>query len=395
MEVTKYMGDNKFYNEIMELLSRGREGAYWDYKSDYPACPEDKLKDIICMANNLENRDAYLIYGANNDGSIYGIENTSMSRISSAGLTEFLRTKPFAGGYYPQTDVKTINVREHQLDVVIIYNSRHTPYYLQEKYGNGHDVRKHLTPGTIYTRIFDTNTPTHTTASIEQTEYLWRKRFGYDLTPFQRLLNLLETPERWSEANWDSCKHSYNLEFPEFQIIVEESKNGYEDLAYFYDNETMFYAPLKLNYLSTTLYKTELWYMDEARCQITLPEKKHMDNHRIFYYYILQDSVNGKLLPFFNYGKFQCHNRSGVEMPILLFRNEVEQEEFELWVNDNPAVIKLIEEKLENNAIFEHILIKANHDGFVREQGIKEIAISYGLYKEWGKGLCDGRCFIM
>lgn len=82
-------------------------------------------------------------------------------------------------------------------------------------------------------------------------------------------------------------------------------------------------------------------------------------------------------------------------MPILLFRNEVEQEEFELWVNDNPAVIKLIEEKLENNAIFEHILIKANHDVFVREQGIKEIAISYGLYKEWGKGLCDGRCFIM
>ena len=103
------MEDRAFDNEIMELLSRGHEGAYWDYKSDYPDYPEDKLKDIICMANNLENRDAYLIYGANNDGSICGIENTSVSRISSAGLTEFLRTKPFAGGYYPQTDVKTIN----------------------------------------------------------------------------------------------------------------------------------------------------------------------------------------------------------------------------------------------------------------------------------------------
>lgn len=389
------MGNNAFYNEIMELLSRGHEGAYWDYKSDYPDCQEDKLKDIICMANNLENRDAYLIYGANNDGSIYGIENTSMSRISSAELTEFLRTKPFAGGYYPQTDVKTINVGEHQLDVVIIYNSKHTPYYLQEKYGKGHDVKKHLTPGTIYTRIFDTNTPTKSTAGIAQTEYLWRKRFGYDLTPFQRLLNLLETPEEWSEANWDSCRRSYNLESPEFQIIIEDSKNGYEDLAYFYDNETMFYAPLKLNYLSTTLYETELWYMDEARCHITLPEKKHMDNQRIFYYYILKDSIKGKLLPFFNYGKFHCHDRSGAEMPILLFRNQMEQEEFELWVNDNPAVIKLVEEKLENNAIFKHILIKANRGVFVREHGIKEIAISYGLYKEWGRGLCDGRCFIM
>lgn len=81
-------------------------------------------------------------------------------------------------------------------------------------------------------------------------------------------------------------------------------------------------------------------------------------------------------------------------MPILLFRNKMEQEEFEVWVNDNSDVIKLIEEKLENNAIFEHILIKANRDGYVREQGIKEIAISYGLYKEWGKGLCDGKSFI-
>lgn len=389
------MENDAFFNEIMELLSKGHEGAYWDYKSDYPDCPEDKLKDIICMANNLENRDAYLIYGANDDGSIYGIENTRMPRISSAGLTEFLRSKPFAGGYYPQTDVKTINVGEHQLDIVIIYNSRHTPYYLQEKYEKGHDVKKHLTQGTIYTRVFDTNTPTNKTASIEQTEYLWRKRFGYDLTPFQRLLNLLETPKRWSEANWDSCRHSYNLQSPEFQIIVEESQKGYEDLAYFYDNEAMFYAPLKLNYLSTTLYETQLWYMDEGRCQITLPEKKHMDSQLIFYYYILKDSINGKLLPFFNYGKFQCHNRSGAEMPILLFRNKMEQEEFELWVNNNPAEIKLVEQNLENNAIFEHILIRANHDGFAREDGIREIAISYRLYKKWGRGLCDGRCFVM
>lgn len=96
IEVAYHMNNYEFYNEIMELLSRGREGPYWDYKSDYPDYPEDKLKDIICMANNLENRDAYLIYGANNDGSICGIENTRMSRISSAGLAEFLRTKPFA-----------------------------------------------------------------------------------------------------------------------------------------------------------------------------------------------------------------------------------------------------------------------------------------------------------
>ena len=62
---------------IKGLLLRGYEGGYWDYKSDYPATSEDKLHDIICMANNLEDRDAYLIYGANDDGTVCGIENSS------------------------------------------------------------------------------------------------------------------------------------------------------------------------------------------------------------------------------------------------------------------------------------------------------------------------------
>lgn len=52
--------------EIRSLLELGYEGGYWDFKSDYPDKnkKEDKLHDIICMANNLEDRDAYLIYGA-------------------------------------------------------------------------------------------------------------------------------------------------------------------------------------------------------------------------------------------------------------------------------------------------------------------------------------------
>ena len=167
--------------------------------------------------------------------------------------------------------------------------------------------------------------------------------------------------------------------------MAGKSKNGYENLAFFYDNEKMFYASLKLQYLSTTLYETELWYMDGARCLIALPDKKHLENLKIFYYYILKDSINGKLLPFFNYGKFQCHNRSGGEMPILLFHNKNEQEKFEKWVNDNSFLIKLIEEKLVNNAIYEHILSKARLDGINDESEIKKIAISFGLYKEWRK----------
>lgn len=35
----------KLEEEIKELLLRGYEGGYWDYKSDYTDCPEDKLMD--------------------------------------------------------------------------------------------------------------------------------------------------------------------------------------------------------------------------------------------------------------------------------------------------------------------------------------------------------------
>ena len=65
---------------VQDLLQRGYEGTYWDYKEDYTDCKEDKLIDIICMANNIDGRDAYLIYGANDDGIVTGIENTTYTR---------------------------------------------------------------------------------------------------------------------------------------------------------------------------------------------------------------------------------------------------------------------------------------------------------------------------
>ena len=81
-------------NIIKELLSKGYEGGYWDYKEDYTSCKEDKLIDIICMANNIEGRDAYLIYGADDNGIVKGIETTTEPRYTTKMVTDFLRTKP-------------------------------------------------------------------------------------------------------------------------------------------------------------------------------------------------------------------------------------------------------------------------------------------------------------
>lgn len=309
-------------NIIKELLSKGYEGGYWDYKEDYTSCKEDKLIDIICMANNIEGRDAYLIYGVDDNGVVKGIETTTATRYTTKTVTEFLRSKPFAGQYIPKVSVEVVKIDGHELDVLIIYNTRNTPYYLTEKFNPSHDNKKMLLPGAIYTRINDINTPRIQTASFEHTEYLWRRRFGIDMTPSEKLLRLLDNPEDWSETRWDIDRHSYNIHNPEYQINVLESQDAYETLSYFYDDERMLYAPLKLNYLTTTLYETELWYMDMGRCLIPKPERKYDIEHGVYYYYIEKDSLNGKLLPLFAYGKSQCCDRSGREVPVLIFENK-------------------------------------------------------------------------
>ena len=51
--------------EILGLISLKQEGAYWDFKKEWyeEGKQPDLLHDIICMSNNLENRDAYIIIG--------------------------------------------------------------------------------------------------------------------------------------------------------------------------------------------------------------------------------------------------------------------------------------------------------------------------------------------
>lgn len=367
---------------VQDLLQRGYEGTYWDYKEDYTDCKEDKLIDIICMANNIDGRDAYLIYGANDDGIVTGIEDTTHTRYTTKSVTEFLRSKPFAGGYVPKVSVQIVEIENHELDVLIIHSTRNTPYFLANNFSQSHDRKKHLVAGAIYTRVNDINTPRNQTASYEHTEHLWRRRFGMDMTPSEKFLYFLENTQNWSETKWDIDKHSYCKKSPEYQLYALESNDGYETLAYFYDDERMLYAPLELRYLTTTLYETELWYMDMGRCLIPKPEKKYMIEQGLFYYYIELESLSGKLLPLFAYGKKQCNNRSGQQMPVLIFETEEARLSFEKWVKENIELKNSYSEEMKKSAIFQHIKDKESKDGSP-VCGVLEVAISFKYYKTW------------
>ena len=97
------------------------------------------------------------------------------------------------------------------------------------------------------------NTPRKETANDAVTEYLWKKRFGYDIKPHERYSILLDDYMGWSDTNWDTVKYQYYKEYPEYKISVGESDRGYETLRFFYDDPTMYYAEMHMDYYGTTL----------------------------------------------------------------------------------------------------------------------------------------------
>ena len=54
---------NKLAGIVYELVHSKREGNYWDYKREWHSDKVELLHDIICLANNLEHNESYLIIG--------------------------------------------------------------------------------------------------------------------------------------------------------------------------------------------------------------------------------------------------------------------------------------------------------------------------------------------
>jgi predicted HTH transcriptional regulator len=137
---------------VLSLLAAKREGEFWDFKENFHTNRADLLHDILCMANNLANHDAYIIFGVEDRTfAIKGITSDSNRRDQKYYVT-FLKDKKFAGGIRPETKLLTIQVESKELDVLIIRNTTKTPYYLLESFK---DQDREVKANSIYTRIGD------------------------------------------------------------------------------------------------------------------------------------------------------------------------------------------------------------------------------------------------
>ncbi len=117
--------------EIYELISYKQEGAYWDFKKEWYSEGKlaDLLHDIICMANNMESRDAYIIIGIDeeNDYSVKDMTD-SENRKTTQMIVDFLREKKFVGGIRPQVTVEALQMEAGIIDIILIKNGYYTPY---------------------------------------------------------------------------------------------------------------------------------------------------------------------------------------------------------------------------------------------------------------------------
>lgn len=187
--------------DIKKLISLKQEGSYWDFKREWYSKDKkaDLLHDIICMANNLSNREAYIIIGVDEENN-YSLSSVKSdpNRKNTQQLVDFIREKPFAGGIRPIVHIENICFGEIEIDVIVIHNSNATPFYLTDKYQS-------VMQNNIYTRVMDSNTPINKSADLSHIETLWKKRFGLLSPPLERMMIYLKESNLWEFSPNDSC----------------------------------------------------------------------------------------------------------------------------------------------------------------------------------------------
>ena len=102
-------------HKIIDLIDLKQEGSYWDFKKEwYKSDSKGKqnlLHDIICMSNNLDSRDAFIIIGVDEEDN-YNVRDISEDdgRKNTQNIVDFLKDKKFAGGLRPTVYVKSLSL---------------------------------------------------------------------------------------------------------------------------------------------------------------------------------------------------------------------------------------------------------------------------------------------
>lgn len=323
------MDKTKLVELVQSLQALGREGGYWDFKKEWHKNKAELLLDIICMANNMEDRDAYIIFGIHDyTMKVIGVENDP-NRKNLNELSQFVAGKRFAV-YTPEIDFQTIELERHELDIIIVRNSNHTPYYLETDF---FDDCKTVFHGGIYIRLNDRKAGVDTVAPYSCIEHLWKKRFGINLSVMERLFLLLNDIDKW-KCDWGNKNYTFHEDYPEFRLQCDgEIQQGWWPSAAFYMHPVMHLSKLDIMYHTTVIYETELWYFDEYRKYLPRATNCTMNDKTEFWYsYYDLSTIEGKLLTIFTNGTNDIASREPNYHQILIFKDVAEKKEFDNYL---------------------------------------------------------------
>lgn len=324
-----------FEDKIFELINLKQEGEYWDFKRQWHENKADLLHDIICMANNLSDNDGYIIIGIDEEKD-YSIRDVKLdkNRKNTQKLVDFLKNKKFAGDRRPTVYVQSMEWAEQFIDVIVIQNNMHTPYYLTVDY---RDKEKLLKANHIYTRIMDSNTAKDSNADLDKVEYLWKKRFGINKTALERVTIYLKDKKNWFQNEFGVIYYKFA---PEFTIKCEydESRKGYEVYMLGQIDNTPYWEDIYLYYHSTLLRTVNAVALDGGRCFSTAPNRKFIqnDNNNYCYYYFIENSLEYVLHEYYIFDTRILSEESWARQKffdvVLLFYSEDELEKFNEYV---------------------------------------------------------------
>lgn len=328
------MNNQSFYFEIMNLINSKREGQYWDFKREPHKDNESLVHDILCLANSKHEGDRFLIIGVadpSENCEIRGLDETTRRRKKEADLNDCLNSKEFAGGTVPLVNIHTLNIDNKEIDVIIIKNNTHKPFYLEKDYGK---VKAYH----IYTRTGDRNTPKNENANYTDIEYMLKEHFGLHLDVDERFKMYLDDIENWKNE-FDTKETALYKPDPNFSIELKESNDTdyVEPFNTFYLDNSLSYGDVLFKYNSEIVFQCEYAYCDGARVLISVPKLytyKDKNNERIdFYYYNLED-IEGKFAKLISKNSFDFKGRIR-SFPFVLVKDKSMLDEFIKYLKKN------------------------------------------------------------
>ena len=359
---------------VREFFYQGTEGEYWDFKEkpyfyegqskeEKNKKKNDLLHDIICMANNLSNRDAYIIMGIQDKPiKITGVKQFS-NKWTQEKYQDFLQNLTWAGDMIPTVEFRTIN--DGDLDVLIIKKSNKIPFYITKKYSK---VRENQ----IYVRKGSKNTAIDSQAEIGDIEKLFEFRFGLTPFPKERVINYITDHNHWTEMKGNYETRSWYYEkFPEYTMeLVDDPQN--DELrapvyALIHPNVRTTWEILRIKYHQTILLEFTSHYIDEYRGFSVQPKYNFLKMSNGFeniklnstYYYYLHDSIEIRLMYLLKELLEQDGDAWRRHLSLIpVFYSDDERKAIEVYIEENKANIIM---KIEKES--EKICLGYNYDG--------------------------------